>query len=159
MVHEGEEGNPEKPSGKALLKAEQLLLNLQDVKTTIIRFGGLIGANRNPARFMAGKKNISAGTPVNLIHREDCINIITQIIEKDIWGEIFNACSPAHPTKEEFYTKASRISELPVPEFSDRPEKYKVVNSEKLINTLDYKFQYPSPMDYLKELEEWTYRI
>ncbi|MCG6186864.1 Rossmann-fold NAD(P)-binding domain-containing protein [Maribellus maritimus] len=159
VVREGEEGNPEKASGQALLKAEEILLTIPGVQTTVVRFGGLIGANRNPARFMAGKKNIAAGSPVNLIHRDDCVNILTEIIEKGVWGEVFNACSPEHPTKEEFYTKAAKISELPLPEFSERTENYKVISSEKLINRLDYKFQYPSPMDYLKELEEWTYRI
>lgn len=159
VVHEGDEGSPEKRSGQALLKAEKLLLNLLNVQTTVIRFGGLIGANRNPARFMTGKKNVAGNTPVNLIHREDCVNILTQIIEEDIWGEVFNACCPEHPTKEEFYKKAAKISELPLPEFSDRTEKFKIVNSDKLVKRLDYTFEYPSPMDYLKELEEWTYRI
>jgi nucleoside-diphosphate-sugar epimerase len=159
IVREGDEGNPEKLSGQALLKAEKLLLNLPGIQTTIVRFGGLIGEDRNPARFLTGKNNISAKTPVNLIHREDCVNILTLIIKKEIWGEVFNACSPEHPTKEEFYTKAAKISELPVPDFTGKSENYKVVSSEKLIKKLGYKFKYPSPMDYLKEMEEWIYRI
>ena len=159
VVREGDEGVPEKLSGQALLKAEEVLLKLPEAQTTTIRFGGLIGENRNPAHFMAGKINVAANTPVNLIHREDCVNILTQIIEDDIWGEVFNASSPEHPTKAEFYAKAAKISELPQPEFSDKIEKYKVVNSDKLIKRLNYQFKYPSPMDYLKEVEEWTYRI
>jgi len=38
-------------------------------------------------------------------------------------------------------------------------ENYKIVNSDKLIARLAYNFKYSSPMDYLKELEEWAYRI
>jgi nucleoside-diphosphate-sugar epimerase len=158
-VTEGNEGAPEKPGGRAILQAEKILLAEKEFRTTIVRFGGLIGANRNPGRFLAGKKNVPAGTPVNLIHRDDCVSILSQIIEKDIWGEVFNACSPEHPTKKEFYTKAAEVSDLPVPEFSDIQENYKIINSDKLVRRLDYTFKYPSPMVYLKELQEWDYRI
>lgn len=158
-VVEGEEGNPEKASGKALLKAEKLLTELGGVDTTVIRFGGLIGANRNPASFLIGKAKVNGSLPVNLIHRNDCVDIIQDIIEKEIWGEVFNACSPEHPTKKEFYTKAAKISELPHPRFTEEARNYKIVNSDKLIRKLSYSFHYPSPMDYLKEIEEWAYRI
>jgi nucleoside-diphosphate-sugar epimerase len=158
-VREGDEGNPEKPGGRAILKAEKILLEENGFQTTVVRFGGLIGANRNPGRFLAGKKNVPASTPVNLIHRDDCVGILSQVIEKDIWGELFNACSPAHPTKKEFYTKAAEVSDLPPPEFSDLKEDYKIINSEKVTQRLGYTFKYPSPMDYLKELQEWDYRI
>ncbi len=158
-VKEGDEGTPEKGSGKALLKAEELLRKSKKFQTTILRFGGLIGANRNPARFLVGKTDVSGNQPVNLIHRDDCVGIIETIIEKDIWGETFNAASPEHPTKQEFYLKAAQVSELPAPGFIQSDEIFKIINSDKLIQKLGYKFKYPSPMDYLKEIEEWAYRI
>lgn len=158
-VREGDEGKPEKPSGRAILQAEKILLNETGFQTTVVRFGGLIGANRNPGRFLAGKKNVPAGTPVNLIHRDDCVEILSQIIEKNIWGEEFNACSPVHPTKKEFYSKAAEVSDLPTPEFDDIHEKYKIINSDKLVQRLGYRFKYSSPVDYLKELQAWDYRI
>lgn len=159
IVREGDEGIPEKQSGKALLKAENRLLNLKNVKTTVVRFAGLIGYNRNPARFLLGKNNVPGDAPVNLIHRDDCVKIITEIIEKNIWGEVFNACSPDHPTKKKFYTRAAKISDLPVPGFVENKENYKIISSDKLVEKLEYSFEYPSPFDYLKELEEWDYRI
>jgi nucleoside-diphosphate-sugar epimerase len=158
-VREGDVGNPEKASGRALLSAEKLFTENSNFKTTILRFGGLIGADRNPARFLQNKKDVSANSPVNLIHREDCVGIIETIIEKDIWGEVFNASSPDHPTKKTFYKKAAKVSELPAPGFVENDEKYKIVISDKLIQKLGYKFQYPSPMDYLKEIEEWNHFI
>jgi nucleoside-diphosphate-sugar epimerase len=158
-VREGDEGEPEKPSGRAMLQSEKILLSERSFKTTVVRFGGLIGANRNPGRFLAGKKNVPANTPVNLIHRDDCVAILSQIIEKNIWGEVFNACSPVHPTKKEFYTRAAEVSDLPVPGFADIRKKFKIINSDKIIQRLDYTFKYPSPMDYLKELQAWDYRI
>lgn len=158
-VAEGEEGNPEKASGRALLKAEKLFIESTAFQTTVLRFGGLIGYDRNPARFVQNKTGGEGNVPINLIHRDDCVGIIQKILEKDVWGETFNASSPEHPTRKEFYTKAAQISELPTPVFSSNEGVYKLVNSDKLIKTLDYKFIYPSPMDYLKEVEEWAYRI
>jgi nucleoside-diphosphate-sugar epimerase len=158
-VREGDEGESEKPGGRAIAKAEKILFAENSFQTTVVRFGGLIGANRNPGRFLAGKKNVPANTPVNLIHRDDCVSILSQIIEKDIWSEVFNACSPVHPTKKEFYSKAAEVSDLPAPEFINAQENYKIINSDKLVQRLGYTFKYPSPMDYLKELQEWDYRI
>lgn len=158
-VKEGEEGKPEKAVGRALLDAEDLFRGNTSFETTILRFGGLIGYDRNPARFLSGKTGVLSDSFVNLVHRDDCINIITKILEEDVWGEVFNAVSPEHPSKKDFYTKAAKISELPLPVFSPEKGKYKLVSSHKLIEQLGYKFIYPSPMDYLKELEEWAYRI
>ena len=144
--------SPEKASGKALVHAENLLRNLTDFQTTIIRFGGLIGADRNPARFLSRSDVIIANSPVNLIHQEDCIGIISAIIEKNLWGETLNACCPEHPLKKDFYNKAAQISGLPVPRISDHEEAYKIVDSSKLNRLLKYQFKYLSPMDYLNSL-------
>ena len=153
-VTEVDAWNPAKASGKALLEAEQLLSGNSDFKTTILRFGGLIGADRNPARFLQNRKTeIFAGTPVNLIHQDDCIRIILKIIATGCWGEVFNACSPEHPTKKEFYELAAGVSHLPVPEFTGGEGTFKIVSSDKLIHRLNYHFQYPNPLDYLNELQ------
>ena len=42
---------PESESGRQLLTAELLLKNSASFKTTVVRFGGLIGENRHPIRF------------------------------------------------------------------------------------------------------------
>lgn len=141
--------SPEKASGKALILAENLLKNLIDFETTILRFGGLIGADRNPARFLLKSAQPVANVPVNLIHQDDCIGIIAAILEQNLWGEILNACCPEHPLKKDFYGKAAQISGLQVPQISDQDEAYKIVDSSKLKRLLKYKFKYQSPMDYL----------
>ncbi len=158
-VREGDEGFPEKPVGYALLEAENRLLGLKGVATSVVRFGGLIGTDRNPAQYLPGKQNVHAGAPVNLIHRNDCVKIITEIIVQERWGEVFNACCPDHPTKLEFYTKAAQIRKVSPPEFTNGTGNYKIVSSDKLIGQLGYTFEYPNLMNYLKELEEWAYRI
>ncbi|MFW6371556.1 MAG: SDR family NAD(P)-dependent oxidoreductase [Bacteroidota bacterium] len=151
-VREGEEGEPEKPSGRALLKAENLLLAETSFLTTVVRFAGLIGPGRNPARFFAGKSNVPGKVPVNLIHSTDCVNILTKIITDNIWGEVFNACSPEHPLREEIYRKASEASGLPLPEFTNEPQNYKIINSDKLQKQLNYSFKYPNPKDCIRKI-------
>ncbi len=143
---------PDKASGKACLYAENLLKNLTDFETTIIRFGGLIGSDRNPARFLLKSDRAIANIPVNLIHQDDCIGIISAILEQDLWGETLNACCPEHPLKKDFYGKAAHISGLPEPHISDQTEAYKIIDSSKLQRLLKYTFKYQSPMDYLDSL-------
>lgn len=151
LVSEQDAVFPEKPSGKALLKAEKILRTNPNFRTSVLRFGGLIGADRNPARFLSrSKKAGSANIPVNLIHREDCIHIIEKIIEMEIWGETFNACCPEHPTRRVFYEKAAKVSNMQVPVFENVQKSYKVVDSGKLIYSLGYRFLFPSPIDYLE---------
>lgn len=145
--------SPEKASGKALVLAENLLRNLVDFETTIVRFGGLIGADRNPARFLQKSGMPVPNVPVNLIHQDDCIGIISAILEQELWGETLNACCPEHPMKRDFYGKAAEVSGLLLPEFSDQDEAFKIVDSSKLKRLLKYKFKYKSPLDYLESLE------
>lgn len=146
-----DEFNTEEPStnsGIALRIAENLFLKETIFKTTIIRFGGLIGYDRNPGRFFAGKKQINNGlAPVNLIHRDDCIGVISHIIDCDIWGEILNACSPQHPTKKDFYTIAAKSGNFKIPEFISNLDNYKRISSNKLINQFKYSFKYINPLD------------
>ena len=74
--------NPNTESGKQLLQCEKLLQDNSHFETTILRFGGLIGEDRNPIHFLAGRSNIeNPDAPINLIHQEDCIGIILKIIE------------------------------------------------------------------------------
>lgn len=142
--------NTARDSGKALVKAERLLMNEQAFDTTIIRFGGLYGYDRHPVKYLAGKKNLDrACKPVNLIHQDDCIEIIWQIIEMDIRNEIFNAVSDGHPPRETFYTSAAEHFGLPLPEFKkDHNEGYRIVSNQKLKERLNYEFIYPNPMDH-----------
>ncbi|WP_138431405.1 SDR family oxidoreductase [Fodinibius saliphilus] len=147
---ETEEGNAKRPSGNALLKAEKLLMKQDSFDTTIIRFGGLYGYDRNPANFLAGRKNVSGGeAPVNLIHRDDCIGIIDRIIDEDVRGEIYNGVSDGHPPKNMYYPAAARAMDLEPPTFEDDDtENHKVVSNKKVTELLGYEFKHPNPMDF-----------
>jgi len=151
IVSETDAGNATRKSGKALVQAERLLMQQDDFETTIIRFGGLYGYDRHPAKYLSGKKQLKRGNAlVNLIHRDDAVEIVSQVIEKNVMGEIFNACSDGHPPRKELYTSVARHMELEPPTFVDDPDKetqYKIVSNKKLKEELNYRFRYPNPMD------------
>ena len=135
--------NSETESGKQLAETENLLQSNTNFKTTVIRFGGLIGDNRHPIHFLAGRQNLeNPEAPINLIHQTDCIGIIEKIIEKDCWNETFNAVAPFHPTRKEYYTQKALKFNLPLPEFEKgKTSVGKTILSYKVETVLGYKFQ------------------
>ncbi len=131
-----------------LLAIENLFRNSSKIKTTIVRFGGLIGYNRNPGKFFSkGKIVQNPESNVNLIHREDCIGIISQIVEQEAWGDVYNCCADTHPTKREFYTQAAKSIGFPVPKFEDSGSvSFKIISNQKVKQHLNYKFLHPDLM-------------
>lgn len=142
LVSEESIPNPETESGKQLLLTEILLLENQNFETTILRFGGLIGENRHPVKFLAGKENLeNPDAPINLIHQKDCITIIEEIISQSKWNEVFNAVAPFHPTREEYYTQKAKEQNLDVPKFKiEKSNLKKIISSEKIETVLKYQF-------------------
>jgi len=134
---------PATESGKQLWEAEKLLQRNPHFKTTVIRFGGLLGEDRHPIRFLAGKTEIeNPDAPINLIHQTDCIGIIKKIIELNCFGEIFNAVSPYHPSRKKYYTQKALELQLPLPEFNHSNHSIgKTITSNKLETILGYSFQ------------------
>ncbi|WP_309640033.1 SDR family oxidoreductase [Flavobacterium sp.] len=133
---------PDSESGLQLFQAEQLLQNNHHFQTTVVRFGGLIGNDRHPIRFLAGRKNIeNPDAPINLIHQDDCIGIIQKIIESDFWNETFNAVAPFHPTRKAYYTQKAIDLNLDIPEFNANKRCIgKTILSDKVISVLGYTF-------------------
>lgn len=142
LITEETKPNPETESGKQLLISEALLQSNNNFKTTILRFGGLIGEDRNPVKFLAGKVNIeNPEAPINFIHLEDCMGIILKIIESNSWNETYNAVAPFHPSREEYYTLKARENNLPLPKFNhENTSTKKVISSDKIENVLKYTF-------------------
>jgi nucleoside-diphosphate-sugar epimerase len=150
MVNELTEPMPDDTSGKLLLQAEQLFQNQADFLTAIIRFGGLVGPGRHPGRFFAGKKDISNGLgPVNLVHLNDAVSIALAVVEKNAWGQVFNASAPDHPTRAAFYTRATQTIGLEAPTFKNELLDQKTVDSVKIKPVLGYQFMHDKWMDEL----------
>jgi nucleoside-diphosphate-sugar epimerase len=140
--------NPDTESGKQLVISETLLQSNSHFKTTVIRFGGLLGDDRHPIKFLAGRTNVeNPEAPVNMIQREDCIGIIEKLLdfarnENLEWNQTFNAVAPEHPTRKAYYHKKAEIFNLPLPTFAEDSEsKGKIISSEKVETILDYSFQ------------------
>ncbi len=143
-VTERDEPKPETIAGKQLRQVEELFINSEGFQTTVVRFGGLIGGSRQPARYLSGRKDLKdADAPVNLIHRQDCINILIEILKQDTFGIVFNAVNPHHPKKADFYIQKTIEMGLEPPTFSetDTHEIFKQIDSENLKKVLGYEFK------------------
>jgi len=140
---------PEEYIGKqALVKAENLVLHYLP-KANIIRLGGLFGPDRNPATWFAGKQDIEGGLdPVNNVHLFDAIDILRFIAQKKTKGLVFNAVSPEHPTKQEYYSLAIEKAGLEPATFVSNALKTRVVNPQALLN-LGYEFTIDNPLEGL----------
>lgn len=115
----------------AEIKLREVLKN----RLTILRLAGLIGPNRHPITSLSKKGIVSNGdAPINLIHLDDVIGIINNIIEEGYWGEIINGCYPEHPTKKEYYTRAADYFGLTVPVFLKGGKQSKIVDSTATLN-------------------------
>lgn len=136
--------NGQSASAKQLIAAERIFKINRNFETTILRFGGLIGDDRDPAKFLSGKNNLkNPDGPVNLIYQKDAIAIIKNIIQNNHWNTDFNAVAPQHPTKKAYYTSRCKIQNLPVPQFDEyNHSKGKIISSEKVKRILHYDFQY-----------------
>jgi len=76
-----------------------------------------------------------------MIHQEDCINIIHEIINQNCWSTTFNASSNDHPTRRDFYTNARNSLNFETPIFEENSQfKYKIISSKKLQEDLNYQF-------------------
>ena len=107
-----------------------------------MRFGGLIGHNRNPIRMLAGKTGIAnPDAAVNLIHQNDCILILQKIIKTDSFGKTYNAVAPFHPTRKDYYTQKAIEFNLPLPEFEHSKQSVgKTILSDFLVADLGFEF-------------------
>ena len=130
-----------------LLAAETLF---EQLNTCVVRFAGLIGENRNPARFLAGKTDLNGGQlPVNLVHLDDCICGVEAIIRAKHSQGIYNLVTPHHPSRCEFYTRASLNFNLIPPTFKESEFSSKTTNAigkkvsgQRIVKELNYQYKY-----------------
>lgn len=148
VVDETVEPRPKTPSGMALKEAEAVLLNNNAFTSTIIRFAGLIGPNRNLAKHFAGKTAIPNGNaPINLIHLDDCLGLTQSIIHQKAFGKIYHGVTPSHPTRKAFYSQACISSGFEPAFFKDELLNWKQVES-KNIPKLGYEFRVKDWLTY-----------
>lgn len=118
-------------------------------ETTVIRFAGLFGYDRKPGNFVKNSKLVKNPDGfVNMIHQDDCLAIIENIIQQNIWGETYNACTDTHPTRRDYYTQESLKLGYSIPQFDEESQtQYKIVSNQKLKDVLNYRFIHPELMN------------
>lgn len=143
--------------GKTLIQAEQYLFQSEISHCDILRLAGLIGKQRYPVKFLAGKRNLKQGnSPVNLVHLEDCIQAITALLMNPNGLRTYHLCAPIHPTRVEYYTKAAIFYDLSIPQFecSDSdPER--IITADKICRDLGFTYRYPNPDDMFEKRSDF----
>jgi len=152
-ITELDEPLPTKVSGVAVLNAENEIKRYFGKNATILRLAGLIGPDRHPGKFLAGKRVLkNAESQVNLIHREDCIGLIEAIIEKDYFGGIINGCASKHPKRADYYKNAAAFLNLdqPIFENSEITSEKKIIDNSKSKRVLNYTYKFNDPEEIFK---------
>lgn len=154
VVVEEDVVGPEQSTASALVRAEQFVQTLLPERTvTILRCGGLMGYDRIPGKYVAGRMVDTGEVPVNYLHREDAIAILQALTSQRTAG-VFNAVSPQHPTRESVYRRSCADFGYQLPTFVKpaEPVPYKIISPDKLLRTTKYKFQYPDPLSFFYTL-------
>ena len=153
---EGSQLSAETEMGKTLIQAEQYLFQSGISHCDILRLAGLIGKQRHPVKFLAGKHNLKGYSPVNLVHLEDCIQAITALLMNPNGLRTYHLCAPIHPTRAEYYTKAAVFYDLSIPQFecSDSDPK-RIIMADKICRDLGFAYRYPNPDDMLEKRSDF----
>ncbi|WP_413713029.1 SDR family oxidoreductase [Serratia marcescens] len=138
---------PVSPSGRVLAELERWLHELPNTSVDILRLTGLVGADRHPGRFLAGKLDVKGGSQgVNLVHQDDVIAAIQLLLKLPKGGHVYNLCAPRHPAKREFYPALAEQLHLEPPQFADEAEQdERLVDGNRICNELGFEYQHPDP--------------
>lgn len=135
-------------NGSYVAAAEKKIQSLKPEDVTILRLAGLVGGDRHPAKYMQGKSIGGAATPVNLVHREDCLSAIRAVQQHNCWGKTINICASQHPKKKTYYTDVAEKMNLDKIAFNDSQRPFKIVDNQRSKSLLGMKYKYDSPFDF-----------
>ena len=149
VVKESSELTPVTVAGRTLQELEDWLHDLPHTSVDILRLSGLVGPERHPGRFLAGKEGLSNGEQgVNLVHLDDVISAIRLLLQRPTGGHLYNLCAPGHPTRAQFYPTVARQLGLTPPTFTPDEETKdggKIVDGSKICRELGFEYAYPHP--------------
>lgn len=140
---------PETVAGKTLVALESWLHDLPGTSVDIVRLAGLVGPNRHPGRFLAGKTDLRDGTHVvNLVHLDDVVDAIVLLLQTPKGGHVYNLCAPKHPTRDTFYPYVTKQLGLTPPHFiaENESDAGKVIDGGKIGNELGFEYNYDDPI-------------
>lgn len=139
---------PETVAGKTLVELENWLHDLPGTSVDILRLSGLVGPNRHPGRFLAGRTDVAEGSHgVNLVHLDDVVEAIVLLLQTPKGGHIYNLSAPQHPARREFYPAVARQLGLTPPTFlpDSEPNRGKIIDGNKICSELGFEYSWPDP--------------
>ncbi|MGO4709373.1 NAD(P)-binding domain-containing protein [Chryseobacterium sp. 2TAF14] len=105
-------------------------------QTNILRLAGLMGDQR-----LLKNYNISGlDLLVNHIHYADICSVVEKMLDNNSESKVYNVVAPIHPNKEEVIN-----AQKDLPYSGERAEIGRTISPAKLIDELDFEFQYPDP--------------
>lgn len=123
-----------------LHQAEQLVLAEQG---KVLRLGGLVGEQREPSQFIAGKTlNAHPDDPVNMVHRSDVMRAITCVFAN--WQQangVYNVVNPAHPSKQAYYHAHCAKHKKAQPSFNHAAPCVRIIDGSA-IEKLGFSYQF-----------------
>lgn len=157
IITEESSTQPITDSAKAHVAIEDYLSQRLPSGHTILRLAGLVGADRHPAKYLAGKTGLTAGNePVNLVHRDDVVAAVQRLIEFGPLSQTrLHLSATEHPSRRDYYSWATEQLNLTAPEFEINDENPsslgRTINSEETLKRLGLALQYASPYDMLAD--------
>lgn len=146
------ESSPLQPvtdAGKTLRELEHWLHHLPGTAVDILRLSGLVGPERHPGRFLAGKKGLANGNNgVNLVHLDDVVEAISLLLEAPSGGHLYNLSAPQHPARNAFYPVVARQLGLEPPTFDAQSagDEGKIIDGNKICRELGFTYRYADPL-------------
>lgn len=117
------------------VESESFILN-KFPQANILRLAGLMGGDR-----LLKNYNISnLDQLVNHIHYADICSVIEKMLENKSESKVYNVVAPVHPNKEEVINAQKDLSYS-----GKRTNRGRTISPKKLIEELDFNFQYPDP--------------
>lgn len=135
-----------------LYLAEKGLTSILGDRLLILRLGGLIGGDRHPIKFVAGRQMKTRGNePVHLIHRADIASFILFTLERSpTMNGVYNFYYPINLTKKEYYRMLAEKNKLTPPQFTGEKNINRSVSGKRLQNINGYYLKF-DPLEFTFE--------
>lgn len=148
-VDEASPAEPARETGAVLLEGEALARGAGCAKTTIVRFSGIYGPQRDSLiRTVTQGTARRSGTPryTNRIHREDCAGAIAHLLELDDPAALYLASDEEPALHDDVLSWLASEHGLPLPPVETSPRSslfggHKRCDS-RLLRDSGYRFQY-----------------
>ncbi|KKD00645.1 SDR family oxidoreductase [Photobacterium halotolerans] len=145
--------DPVTESGRVHVELEQQLRQVWGDELVVLRLAGLIGPERHPVKFLAGRQGITnGGAPVNLVHLDDVLFAVEAIIARWPAKTTLHLSAPQHPSRQVYYREMARLAGLALPEFQPGGEQGKWVNASATVQILGLNWRYGDLMALAPEL-------